>query len=1794
MFKSLYLIKMVQLLGFKKRLVVTMAENTPKPHSNQNPAERDAKALKRHYPLSFLLQLLAFVLFLMLLMFVIFYFAIGTDRGTEFFLDKITQETGLEINYGKGNLRDGIWVTDLLIPNDDIVTEVDKAYVKIGWRALFVGELHLRDADINHIKIINSKLPDGKPYDYKTLQLPINMRLDKAKIGKISYIQPKTSEFVLADIDAKNLTWIGPKITVGSADVTYGNELNINQLKGEISLEGDYPLNVTAVASANFLKKAYIDDLTIDAHGSLKRTVGTIKSRYNEHKVDGDFQIQSLDSNAPFEAKLKWDKVKLPYFTSQEIGLDSGSATFSGIKSDIEMRVNTDVASNSSLIPNGHYQGRARIKPSSKLDIEYLVVDTQDGELNATGLLDWEGPFKSELVFLSQNYNLKKVIPKDYANYQGYLPDKLKGKLAFNFYSQNLQDQPQYNLLLTQDDGELIDVKVARGKPNRRQPTTPWYVKANWKNYHRKNASDGLGAIDSDFGVASAVVQGSRISIDTQANISKLSFAPVGNYDTKLIIKNNKIWVNDFNYNGQVGDLKGKGHILLATKKRPLSWQFDVKANEFLLKSYQSSMPIERISGHVLASGNMEDIQVDNDTKVKAGQKHTVAFKNADLTAWFDDSLDKRKVQSNGAQGTAVVWMVNGGLDKFDVQANSELEATGLPKGSWQVAVAGTPKLMKFDKLAYTGDAGKFTAAGRLDNDQKLAWDIKADLAKFSLGTLSADNPAVITGMLNTQGVWKPVKNKGGAGSLANLALKFDGNVEHPNLPTGRLQIDGVTKDNVLFINKLRHSGDAGILNAKGRVNLQNGYQWHIKGDMDKFNFGYFSKSYPAIVSGKIDTTGIWNTKNSQAKTQSSFSQLGDFKLDFAGNLLSQSSGNQLPSGQLVVNVSGNAQQLIIDKLFHQGEAGLINAEGQLSLTNGYQWQLKSNMQDFNLGYFIADMPSKLSGNIQTTGNWTDKLQILNVKNMDITGQLQNKPLVAQGSLEARLRLPKNIQSYMQSLRGNQLKNQYQKVQTLIEKLDAQKVTIRWGDNYIAANGNKNNLQTSVHIPNLVQISEKLNGEVVGRLTIVQKDDQALPTILIDMVASRLTLPNLLLAQGQVKGKVESFGNSNSQLVFTARDLEYGNKKFNHINAVYSGEMLNHTLNFAATNQKVTVSGVLKGGYNDKTMQWAGVLGNGKTVSKYTTLVQQQPTELKLDLHNPKIEVAAHCWQADKFDGKLCLREDMMVSSNQGKVNLAIQKIDTGILSVVLPKEMSWESTLSGNATVDWHKGDKPNVDAILYSDNGHIGLVQAEDNSTLTVPYERVSLIAKTQSDGLRIRTDIKSGGRATGYADVVIDPYKAVKSMSGKLVLNQLNLAIFKPFFPGIRTLKGNASLVGTLNGSLSKPLFNGDFQLANGQVSILGLPINLTKVNAKAKIDGDQANLIGRFSSGEGVGKLSGMIDWRSELQAKLNLSGENLYITQPPLLTAKINPDVEVIVKPLQKTLDIEGIVTVPTATIRPPEATNNIVTKTPDAVVLDRRIIGNLNEVLAASKPWLINANVGIDLGKDVNFKGFGAELPLTGALVVTQKGQQPMRAKGAVKVARRTKVDVFGQSLGLNFAQFKFNGYLQEPLVSIEAANDIEGRTVGLRAKGKLSNPDITVFNNAGLTEQQAMNALVTGRISNQTATQVNEEGFRSEITNNITAAGLSVGLRGTRNITNQIGRTVGLQNLTLSASGNGDDTNINVTGYITPDLYLRYGIGVFSAQNTLSARYQLTRRVYVEATSSVEKFVDVVYSWRF
>lgn len=1669
-----------------------MNNQTPPPEEPlvEDPAQRDARAVRRWYPLSFVVKLLVLISIVLAIMFAIFFYMAGTDAGTKFILDKISDESGIEIHYGAGNLREGLWVNDIDIPiNDDLEILVDKAYIKIGWRAVFAKEVHLRDADIQRIEIINKKPPTGEPFDYKTLKLPVNLRFDQAKIQSIVYKQVTRDPIVIHDIKARDLTWVGSLVTVGRGDLHYGDIVKVSALQGSIDLQGDYPLDLTAIAEASALEKIYVAPLDIIATGSLKRTVGKVRSRYNEGDVRGEVVIQGLDDGSPFQAKLQWDDVLIPYADSQKIHLKSGLLTADGVLSDIQLRINTDLTAKD--IPSGHYQGRA-VVANSQLRIERLDADVPAGRLFAQGVLDWKNSFDAKISAKGRNFDIRRAIPKEYAEYAVYAPKKLNGDLSVHYQHKNSGGNLQLNADLRQRDGEHVKAKIVRGKVSAKSnQKAPFYIDATWQNIIRKQLPN-IGNVDSPSGSASVIVRGKRLSVDAKAVINELNVAPKGNYDVKLRKADTVIDIDRLNYKGVVGDLSGTGQIQLATTKRPLTWQIDARTTGLLPKKYRSDLPLERLTGRISARGRLLNITKN---KVK-GQRHIIAFNNTDLKALLDASQDSRAIGITGS-GDASVDIIGGQLSVFDARFDGNIDTKDVPKGRLSIDAAGTPELISFRKLNYAGEAGTVAAKGALD--------------------------------------------------------------------------------------------------------LRKNIGWSVTGHFDTFNLGYFLPNNAAILTGDLTTTGEWvpapkNSKNSK-KTPNAGGKLQRFAIDFEGVL----DAEQLPAGQLTINASGDDKQILIKRFRHVGAAGSIDGSGSVDLRQGIAWNINAELDRFNLGYFLKDTPSVITGSVVSDGRWTKNQQVINLKQIDLSGMLKGQNLSAKGSLAAKLHLPEDLASYFKRLQSQEAAAQYQQVNALIDSLKADNLIIRWGDNFITADGDARQLQTKINITSLDQLSDKLSGKVTGGATLMQPTGQALPTIYIDLIGERIALPGFILRQGRIRGKVVNLANSPSQLIINAEGLDVAGQAFKNVNAAFNGTEQAHVVDLDIADEKLGASITLKGGFNRQALSWSGVIGNGRVQSKYATLDQVQPAQLIVNLpqnqgktSDLKVQLAAHCWQAEDQSGKLCLRENLIASSSGGQVNLAIQKLDTSLFASFLPDDIDWQGKIDGRAVVGWQRGKPPTINTTLYSDNGKIGLIQDGDAEPVVLPYKRVSLIALSVPEGLKIRSDINTGGGARGYAEVVVDPYQSPKPISGALVLNELNLAIFKPFFPGMRVLEGNITMEGGLGGTLDKPQFYGDVKLANGRIAMLDLPVNLTNFNAEAQIRGTDAKIDGSFNSGSGTGSLTGNVNWQDKLQAKLSIVGERLVLTQPPLLLAEVNPDIDIIVRPGDRYVNIEGAVSVPSATIRPPEASEDIITQTEDAVVLDRRLIGNIDEVLAISKPWSINADIGVDLGDDINFRGFGAVIPLAGALNINQRGQGVMKAKGVIQVSRRTNVNVFGQSLELNYGQVRFNGDVMKPNLSIEAVKRISGKTVGLRVKGNTENPNIVVFNNAGLTQQQAMNALVTGRINNTGATQISEQGFKSEVTNNLAAAGLSFGLSGTRSLTNQIGQALGLQSLTVDASGNSEDTNVNVTGYVTPDLYIRYGVGVFNAQNSLSIRYQLTRRIYIEATSAAENAVDVVYSWQF
>ena len=144
-----------------------------------DPAKEEAGWLRHWYRQGLVTKIVMVLVVILIAILLGAYYAVGTPWGTRLLINAIVQETGISLTYGKGNLRDGIWVYDVKIPDNPpknyVEVTVDKAYVKIGWRALINKQVHLREANINRMVITYKKPPSNKPFDYPRIALPVNL-----------------------------------------------------------------------------------------------------------------------------------------------------------------------------------------------------------------------------------------------------------------------------------------------------------------------------------------------------------------------------------------------------------------------------------------------------------------------------------------------------------------------------------------------------------------------------------------------------------------------------------------------------------------------------------------------------------------------------------------------------------------------------------------------------------------------------------------------------------------------------------------------------------------------------------------------------------------------------------------------------------------------------------------------------------------------------------------------------------------------------------------------------------------------------------------------------------------------------------------------------------------------------------------------------------------------------------------------------------------------------------------------------------------------------------------------------------------------------------------------------------------------------------------------------------------------------------------------------------------------------------------------------------------------------------
>ena len=1020
-------------------------------------------------------------------------------------------------------------------------------------------------------------------------------------------------------------------------------------------------------------------------------------------------------------------------------------------------------------------------------------------------------------------------------------------------------------------------------------------------------------------------------------------------------------------------------------------------------------------------------------------------------------------------------------------------------------------------------------------------------------------------------------------------------------LPTGQYNARLDLKGNLLNIENFRYQAANGSLVGQAKVTLPKEKQlltWQANLKAENFNPQTVAASAPVnLLNGEIKASGFAKPNQqiiqlnavdltgqlAQADRKETIALKGkstialmfndpksgggfkSFAVNYDGSLNALNQGN----GLLKIKLAGTPQYIKINELKHDGVAGKIYATGAVNLKNQLGWDVDASLVRFKPHYFVSSVKGEISGRVKSQGVWSDHLKRVDIRQLNVAGFINNKPIRGRGNLTVLLDAKQ---------KG-----------FLPQQFEANDLFFAYAQNQLQATGNAQNLRIKLDAPALYELYPGLQGRAYGSLNVQSQPHlRATANIAVDKFAYKNIVSILSL---RIQGQLPTSETTPTQLTAKIDHLRDGKREIENATVQLSGTRKAHLLKVDSKNRQSNFYLQLAGGFNPKN-DWYGQLQQGNFKSRRINLVQNQNAAIIYTAAKSELYIGQHCWQS--AHSQLCLDQAAQIAQAQGHFSVITKGLDLNDFAAFMPEGLAVTGQLDGYAKASWAKGTQPKLDARLVTRKGEIGLA-AEDpqDPATTVIYNELGLIAKSVSDGLLFRLDMKTPDIGTGYANVIVNPFQAGKPMRGEIALDDVQLKIFKPFIKDVRSMAGTLALAGKVNGTLTQPQFTGEMRLKNGAISMISLPVNLTNIQLYSSIRQDSASIDGAFNSGQGVGRLKGNFDWKNEAHLALTLKGDNLLVRQAPMITAIVEPDLSLDVYPFDRHLSLKGNVEIPRARISMPESTAQVINLSPDVRVVKQG--QDLLATLKAAKPWDIRADMTVSLGNQVIFQGFESNIPLLGRLHLSQRGlETAMRATGAIGVSQKVKIEAYGQSLDLNRAIARFNGPLANPTLDIDANKAVQGSTVGVRVTGTATVPNIQVYSDAGLSEQEALNALVTGRINEGGSGLSNTEGFKSDVNNTIAAAGLSMGLGGTRALTNQIGRTFGFSGLALDAQGTGDDTQVSLTGYITPDLFIRYGIGVFTPVNKLTLRYQMNRRLYLEASQSLERAIDLFYNWRF
>lgn len=416
----------------------------------------------------------------------------------------------------------------------------------------------------------------------------------------------------------------------------------------------------------------------------------------------------------------------------------------------------------------------------------------------------------------------------------------------------------------------------------------------------------------------------------------------------------------------------------------------------------------------------------------------------------------------------------------------------------------------------------------------------------------------------------------------------------------------------------------------------------------------------------------------------------------------------------------------------------------------------------------------------------------------------------------------------------------------------------------------------------------------------------------------------------------------------------------------------------------------------------------------------------------------------------------------------------------------------------------------------------------------------------------------------------------LTGNIHARAADANILPIVFADIDNAAGLLTANANVRGTLAAPQIDGRIELANGEFDSYRANLALRELNLVAELANNGLDFKGSGRAGDGRLDIGGHLIWREGVsRGELFLRGQNLLVADLPEYRVIASPDLRFRIDGMD--LHVAGDVTIPSASIKPVDLSGAV------QISEDARYVGEHPAERAGR--FTVHSEIRINMGDDVRVDAFGLQGRIAGGVGTTIRTGETAIGRGELSVADG-RYEAYGQKLDITRGRLLFDGTsLDDPALDIEAQRKLETAKVGMNVRGTLRSPRLTFFSDPSMPQTSIVSYLLVGKPID--SMQSSDSATMSSARDTLTLQGGGV-------LASQLGRRLGLEAVgvesTKSTSGQ-TNTALVLGKFLSPRLFISYGISLTESINTLKLRYTITDKWILKMEAGENQSADAEYT---